>query len=233
MRGEISSAKFDKRHPLDWYAEEGWEWEQIVQAIGLEPENEAGMIWDPACGFGHSLSRLQGAGFSGQLLGSDLVENIAWQDFEGRSRVKFRSLDFFFDGGNATASDRAFAPPARCSIWCNPPFSYKKVDGEIISQAYARQALKLATDRVVFLLPLKWLAGQSRGRFLREFAPQFILLFTQRPSMPPGDRVHLMGSRAYSGGMVDYCAVVWDVRQPTTPGDTRTIWLPPLGGSHA
>jgi hypothetical protein len=35
-----------------------------------------------------------------------------------------------------------------------------------------------------------------------------------------------MGTRAYRGGMIDYCAVVWDVRHPTAPGETRTIWLP-------
>ena len=35
-------------------------------------------------------------------------------------------------------------------------------------------------------------------------------------------------ARAYRGGMVDYCAVVWDVRFPAAPGETRTIWLPPL-----
>ena len=35
--------------------------------------------------------------------------------------------------------------------------------------------------------------------------------------------------RAYRGGAIDYAAVVWDVRAPTAPGDTRSIWLPRLG----
>ncbi len=232
MRGEVSSAKFDKRHPLDWYAEQGWEWEQIVRAIGLPEQDDGIAIWDPACGFGHSLSRLQGTGFTGELIASDLVDNLAREDFDQPDRLTFRSLDFFFDGENTIAADRAFVPPATCSIWCNPPFSYKKVGDEIISQAFARQALRLATHRVVFLLPLKWLAGQSRGQFLREHPPQTVLLFGQRPSMPPGDRIHLMGNRAYSGGMIDYCAVVWNQRVATLPGETRTVWLPPLGGQH-
>ena len=47
--------------------------------------------------------------------------------------------------------------------------------------------------------------------------------------MPPGDRIHLMGNRAYRGGAVDYVAVVWDVRHPTAPGETRSVWLPRLG----
>ena len=221
MRGEISSAKFAKRHPLDWYVEQGWEWAQIVRAIGLEEQDDGAGIWDPACGYGHSLSWLQGiCGFTGELIASDVVDNLARDDFD--APPEFRSLDFL--------DDLKAVPPAACSIWSNPPFSYKKVDGEIISQAFVRQALRLATHRVVFLLPLKWLAGQSRGQFLREHPPQTVLLFGQRPSMPPGDRIHLMGNRAYSGGMVDYCAVVWNQRVATLPGETRTVWLPPLGG---
>ncbi|MEQ1499175.1 MAG: hypothetical protein ABL914_10975 [Novosphingobium sp.] len=222
MRGEISSAKFAKRHPLDWYVEQGWEWEQIVDAIGLEPEvMDCCTIWDPCCGYGHSLSRLQGVDFRGDLIASDVVNNVAWGDFEDATKVRFFSNDFL------DYEPQRLSTPT--SIWCNPPFSYKKVNGEIISQAFVRQALKLATHRVVMLLPLKWLAGQARGKFLREHPPQQVLYFTQRPSMPPGDRIKLMGNRAYSGGMVDYCAVVWDVRAPTAPGDTRSVWLPRLG----
>lgn len=46
--------------------------------------------------------------------------------------------------------------------------------------------------------------------------------------MPPGDRIAALGKRAFRGGMVDYCWIVWDVKRPTAPGQTRTIWLPPL-----
>ena len=48
---ELSSGKHANKHPLDWYVEQGWEWEQIVDAIGLEDEILGGCsIWDPACG---------------------------------------------------------------------------------------------------------------------------------------------------------------------------------------
>jgi hypothetical protein len=46
--------------------------------------------------------------------------------------------------------------------------------------------------------------------------------------MPPGDLIGAMGKRAFSGGMTDYCWIVWDVKRPTAAGQTRTIWLPPL-----
>ncbi|WP_225205351.1 hypothetical protein [Novosphingobium huizhouense] len=228
MRGEISTGRQAKRHPYDWYVEQGWEWEQIVAAIGLEEAETGTMIWDPAAGFGHSASRLQGMGFAGSLLLSDIVNRVAWDDFERPEDVTFTSACFIEDGPWEVLHGRV-------SIWCNPPFSYRHywLDGRkmIVSEAFVRRALQIATDRVVMILPAKWLAmGKRRSRLVRvDHPPQFVLHFCERPSMPPGDMIEAMGGRAYRGGMVDYCAVVWDVRNPTAPGDTRTIWLPPLG----
>ena len=222
MRGELSTGKEARRHPLDWYVEEGWEWAQIVDLIGLEVEIlDRCTIWDPACGYGHSLSWLQGAGFTGELHGSDLVDNLASEDFDRIDQLAFSSQDFL--------DDKTLIPPSgNLSIWMNPPYSYDKKPW---LELFCRQALALATHRVVVLAPLKWLSGGlHRGPFFRrDFPPQQILYFTQRPSMPPGDRIHLMGNRAYRGGAVDYVAVVWDVRHPTAPGETRSVWLPRLG----
>lgn len=242
MRGEISTGRAAKRHPLDWYVEQGWEWEQIVREIGLREQHDGSAIWDPACGYGHMGSRLQGMDFTGKVLLSDLVDNVRWSDFEKPESAKFISTDFLetsihlsalcYRDGIGRERLTPFSP--RLSIWSNPPYSYKKVTYEgrkvSISEAFVRHALKLATDRVVMILPAKWLAmGKRRSRLVRrDHPPSFVLHFCERPSMPPGDMIHLMGARAYRGGMVDYCAVVWDVRFPAAPGETRTIWLPPL-----
>lgn len=227
MRGEISSGKFAKRHPLDWYVEFGWEWDQVVRAIGVEEELADGVaIWDPAAGYGHCGSRLAGWGFADRIFLSDLVHNVAYRDFD--VRPTFFAADFL----------EVTEPPVRpISIWSNPPYSYRPG----IAEAFVRHALTLATHRVVMLLPNKWLAPgvdvkvwSNRSRlFRKDHPPLQVLHFSQRPSMPPGDRIHLMGNRAFSGGMVDYCAIVWDVRRPTAPGETRTIWLPPLAGGVA
>jgi hypothetical protein len=244
MRGEISTGRAAKRHPLDWYVEQGWEWEQIVRAIGLREQNCGSAIWDPAAGYGHSGSRLQGMGFTGELLLSDLVDNVAWEDFENAHPVRTQTIDFLEatrDGDCIAWPDGIGRPyrlrvPDRISIWSNPPYSYKKVWYEgrqvSISEAFVRHALKLATDRVVMILPAKWLAmGKRRSRLVRaDHPPAMVLHFCERPSMPPGDMIERMGARAYRGGMVDYCAIVWDVRRPTEPGETLTIWLPPLSG---
>lgn len=227
MRGELSSAKFAKRHPLDWYVEEGWEWDQIMRVIGPEAECDDDVaMWDPSCGYGHSGSRLEAWGYAGRIILSDLVENVAYGDF--MERPEFFSADFL---------DLTAPPETPISIFCNPPYSYRSG----IAEAFVRHALNLATHRVVMLLPNKWLAPgvdvkpwSNRSKLFRvDHPPQMVLHFSQRPSMPPGDRIHLMGNRAYRGGMIDYCAIVWDVRNPTMPGETRTIWLPPLAEAGA
>jgi len=223
MRGELSTGTFAKRHPLDWYVEEGWEWDQIARAIEVNPElDEDVAIWDPAAGYGHSGRALQEWGFAGRIHFSDLVENVKYDEFD--IRPGFVSADFL---------ELTEPPEKPISIWMNPPYSYRPG----IAEAFVRHALNLATHRVVALMPNKWLAPgkdrkawSNRSRlFRKDHPPQLVLHFSERPSMPPGDRIHLMGSRAHSGGAVDYCAIVWDVREPTDPGETRTIWLPPLG----
>lgn len=237
--GEISSGRKAKRHPLDWYCEQGWEWRQIIQAIGLREQDNLSAIWDPACGFGTSAVWLQDEGFDGQLLLSDLVNNVQIERFADADAVHWKGVDFIDDEEVAAFMEDwpSFALD-RLSIWSNPPYSYKKVWFEgrkvSISEAFVRQALAVATDRVVMILPHKWLAMGKRRSLLvrRDHPPQYVLHFCERPSMPPGDMIAAMGDRAFRGGMIDYCAVVWDVQNPTAPGETRTIWLPPLSGAR-
>jgi hypothetical protein len=182
---------------------------------------------------------LQDEGFDGQLLLSDLVNNVQLERFADADAVHWKGVDFIDDEEVAAFMEDwpSFALD-RLSIWSNPPYSYKKVwyDGRkvSISEAFVRQALKLATDRVVMILPHKWLAMGKRRSLLvrRDHPPQYVLHFCERPSMPPGDMIAAMGDRAFRGGMIDYCAVVWDVQNPTAPGETRTIWLPPLSGAR-
>jgi hypothetical protein len=159
-----------------------------VNAIGLREQAHGSAIWDPASGYGHSGSWLQGAGFTGEVFLSDLVCNVAWADFLNRDMASFQSVDFVDDAEVAEFLDLL---PASRSVWSNPPYSYKKVWFEgrkvSISEAYVRQALAVATDRVVMILPAKWLAmGKRRSRLVRiDHPPQFVLHFCERPSMPP------------------------------------------------
>lgn len=218
MRGELSSGKPSKRHPLDWYVDEIWCARQLAAALGgFAREKAEGLtVWDPACGMGNTLQAAWELGLP--TYGSDLVDNFAWANFDAcpeLPRPAFLSLDFLEQRED----------PAPCSIVCNPPYSYRKG----IAEAFARKALELATGRVCLLVPNKWLSSQARFRlFMEDAPPAAVLHLTQRPSMPPGDMIGLMGRRAFRGGMVDYCWVVWDHQRPTKAGETRAIWLPPL-----
>lgn len=218
MRAELSSGAFDKRQPYDWYVEPQWVTEQLIRAIGFREELTRGeAIWDPCCGLGNIPSAFEGWGFGGRLYLSDIVRNVDPANF--LEPFKFFAADFL-------EVERA---PATCSIVMNSPYSYRKVQGVLISELFARHALKLSHRRVCMLVPSKWLASQSRYRLFTEHPPFAVLHLCQRPSMPPGDRIAAMGDRAFRGGMVDYCWIVWDVTRPTRRNETRTVWLPPLG----
>jgi len=229
-RGELSSGKPSKRHPYDWYVEEEWVTRQLIWTIGFKVELLRGdAIYDPSVGSGRTLAAAQGWNFP--VIGSDIVNRVDPALFcEGRL-PEFFSADFL----------EVEAAPTRCSIVCNPPYSYCKGSGiyagMLISEAFARHAIKLVRacggQRVCLLLPTKWLSSQGRYRLFQEHPPAAVLHLTQRASMPPGDRIAAMGNRAFRGGMVDYCWIVWDVQQPTRPGDTRTLWLPPLSGGFS
>lgn len=216
MRGEISSGRHAKRHPLDWYVDEHWCAEQLALALDdFELEKDEGLaIWDPCCGMGNTL--LAAFWREVPVIGSDLVDNL--------NRANFLPGDggaFYFETRDFLETETA---PVACSFVFNPPYSYKKG----ISIAFVRKALALTSRRVCILVPLKWLGSQVRYELFTEHPPQAVLHLSQRPSMPPGDRIAALGKRAFGGGMVDYCWIVWDVKRPAKPGQTRTLWLPPL-----
>lgn len=234
-RAELSSGRHAMRHPLDWYVEEEWVTRQLIEAMGhFRMAFAAGdTIWDPACGRGtiggafSDMAAFWAENHDRRLILSDVCSRLD-PDLLGDARYDFFSADFL-------EVERA---PACCSIVSNPPYSYCKghgdYGGQIISEAFARHAIELVRAcggrHVCLLLPLKWLAPQSRYRLCAEEAPPaHVLILTQRPSMPPGDRIAAMGNRAFRGGMIDYGWVVWNVQRPTAPGGTRLHWLPPLG----
>lgn len=216
MHAELSTGKHSKRHPYDWYVEEQWVTEQLINELAdFRYEAFNGLaIWDPCAGYGNVGAAFENARHEFNIHLSDIVENVDYSQFS--RRPSFASADFL-------ALDRA---PAPCSIVFNPPFSYRKG----ILEACVRKALKLTSSRVCALVPNKWLASQSRYQlFRKDHPPAKVLHLTQRPSMPPGDMIAAMGARAFRGGMIDYCWIEWDVINPTKPGETRTVWLPPLG----
>lgn len=216
MGSEISTARKNRSHPYDWCVDESWVAWQLFQALGGFAEELAAdeLIWDPSAGSGRTMVTFAEAGHLVML--SDIVNRVDPALFENGA-PPFRSADFL-------EVERA---PGPCSIVGNPPYSY--IDG--IAEAFVRKALKLATRRVCMLLPIKWQGSQIRfNLFDQDCPPEFILVLTQRPSMPPGDMIPALEAvgRAFKGGVVDYGWYVWNVQKPTPRHQTRIVWLPPL-----
>jgi hypothetical protein len=223
-RAEISSGRYSKRHPLDWYVDPIWCARQLALALGNFAEERANglAVWDPCCGMGNTLQAAweladEGDAFRIRTIGSDIVDSFAWDEFDAAQGL---GVPHFFVADFLEIEEA----PAPCSIICNPPYSYKPN----IAEHFARHALKLAGKHVCILMPSKWLASQARYEMFTDHPPLAVLHLCQRPSMPPGDMIKGMGTRAFRGGMIDYCWIVWDVTALTPIGATRAVWLPPL-----
>lgn len=220
MRAEISQGRSSNRHPLDWCVDQPWVADQLALALdAFWYERAHGLaVWDPSCGLGNTL---QAAFYRGvPVIGSDLVNNFAWSEFRQPvvgsmpCSADFILRDFF----------EFRAAPRKCSIICNPPYSYE----EAMAERFVRHALTLTSKLVCVLVPLKWKAAQRRYDLFTEFPPLATLNLCQRPSMPPGDRIEALGKDAFKNGKGDFCWIVWDVTVPTAVGETREFWLPPL-----
>ena len=189
----------------------------------IDAERFTGQIWDPACGFGTIPKRFDAIGHP--ATGTDIVDRgfgLGGQNFLAMSTNLVRKVD---------------------SIVTNPPFKH--------TEAFIRQALKLTTDRVAVLVPLKWLASQTRFDLFEEIGrPARVHVLSNRASMPPGRFIdpetglfncddpnpsrivqydHSVSHKFKwrkgdkpSGGAVDYC---WVVFQHGHGGETVMNWL--------
>lgn len=212
MTAELSNDNSEKkpRHPWDWYVEEQWTTHALTDMIELESHVD---YLDPFCGQGNIPMALLDRGL--RAFGTDKFNRVG------------HNATFFLGEHDFLGPQRHMmeASPA-LSIVMNPPFSYQ--DGRLVrglSLSIVRRALELATHKVCALVPLKWLSSKERYAFFTETKPG-ILIFSERPSMPPGDEIAALGDNAYKRGKVDYMWLVWDKQRPNTDF-ARTIWIPP------
>lgn len=187
-----------ERADRDWYVEPRWAVAALLAAESIE-----GAVWDPACGMGTIPAVCREAGLATRA--TDIVDR-GYAHFDGQ-------LDFI-------AADASFQPIP--NIVCNPPYSYKRG----IAEAFVRRALAHATECVAMLLPIAWMASQGRYALFRDHQPVRIHIFSQRPSMPPGHLIDLLGPKAFKDGTVDYAWFVWRPNVAVAQSEIR--WLPPM-----
>lgn len=211
MSAELASdsARKKPRHPWDWYVEQQWVTHALADQIDLESHVS---YLDPFCGVGNIPLALRQRGLS--AFGTDKFTRTDHPLFLGEH-------DFLGDQRHMMEASQSL------SIVMNPPFSYQ--DGALVkglSLRICKRALELASHKVCALLPIKWLSSQERYRFFMETRPT-ILIFSERPSMPPGTEVEELADKAWKRGKVDYMWLVWD-KQNSAPHDhAPTIWIPP------
>jgi hypothetical protein len=87
------------------------------------------------------------------------------------------------------------------NIVTNPPYG--------IAQQIIEHALKVAKWRVAALVQVKFLASQRRHKLFTRDECEKVLMFSRRPSMPPGELLAEKGEDVRGGGSIDFCWVVW------------------------
>ena len=135
-----TTINFRKARPMP-RADRDWYIEPVeaVEAL-LLAERFSGLSWDPACGSG-----VIPAAFTAALLevdGSDIVD---------RAGGKYHVCDFLTDFDHDPVEPIA-------NIASNPPFN--------LARQFIDKALNIASHKVAMLLPLTFLEGQARARWL-------------------------------------------------------------------
>ena len=149
------------RDPHDWYVEPEW-----VSKRLFEEESFEGGVLDPACGSGRIVRAAEAAGLV--AFGTDLIE---------REGGCVGSWDFLSgDYPRELLMAEAYGPCE--NTVSNPPFK----DAE----RFVRIALAITPRKVAMLLPISWLNGDKRSRWLETTPLRRVWIITPRPSMPPG-----------------------------------------------
>lgn len=147
--------------------------------------------WDPACGSGTIPRTLDAAGI--RCFATDVAER-GWggvHDFLGMEPPPLSHVEW---------------------IVTNPPYG--------VAQEFVERGLTLA-DSVAVLVQSKFPYSQRRHRLFTQHPPSHLLFLSDRPSMPPGDKL-AAGTVEAKGGKTDYLWMVWDRAHE---GATVAQWL--------
>lgn len=122
-------------------------------------------------------------------------------------------------GTGADLMDRGYGYPQRDflkdwaaydNIVTNPPYG--------IAEQIIAHALTIAKHRVAALVQVKFLASQRRHKLfterMRSIQTERVIMFSRRPSMPPGEMLREHGEAIRGGGSIDFCWIVWERGHP-------------------
>ena len=202
--GGERSKRWD-RMSLDWYIEPPSGPRQIFQCLDFGPPDNLDLLWDCCAGSGTTLDVAKE--FGHETIASDVVDR----------KPKHR----FFRGNILQITSIPKPRPGQSmSIITNSPYSYEKD----IAEKIIRRCMDMPLRRAVFILPIAFLCGAGRwGFFTQEFNPSHVIIFSQRPTMPPGELMETMTS-PFKGGMQDYAAIAYSFPHKWK---TQMLWAKP------
>jgi hypothetical protein len=142
-----------------------------------------GAIHDPCCGKGTIPLALLGP-YADRVSGADLID---------RANGQFPVQDFLTD----------YAP--RDNVVSNPPFK--------IANLIAEHALKIVQPGgvVALVCNAKFLFSQMRHPLFTRREMERVIVFSRRPSMPPGEMLARLGEGCRGGGSIDFVWCIWRV----------------------
>ena len=88
------------------------------------------------------------------------------------------------------------------NIITNPPYG--------IGQKIIEHALAHTKRRVAALMQLRFLATQARNPLFSRQSMEHVIIFSRRPSMPPGKMLQEHGEKIRGGGSIEFCWMVWN-----------------------
>ena len=201
---ELKAHVWDK-DPLNWYVEEPW-----CNSRLFDVEIFNGGVHDPCCGSGQIAAAARNAGY----------ENVTFSDVMQRS---IGEMPTWFELDHVI-QDYATDPRVYDNIVTNPPFDPCNKD----PYPFVEWALSHAAKKVALILPLKWLAGDKRSRWLSTKPLRRVYVLTPRPSMPPGE--YLVAGNKAGGGKKDFAWFVFD-RSHNSALRSELTWLHRDGGT--
>lgn len=203
----IMASRREPDDSLDYFPTPPWATRALLVDVlgGVLGTGLAGMaVREPACGEGHMAGVL--AEFGAQVTATDIFD-YGQDDGDGRRSAPgwAGTLDWLGAEAQGLAADWVIT---------NPPFGDK-------SLPFVLRALKAAHVGVAMFVRQQWLEGVGRHELL--FAPHppaIVAQFAERVPLAKG-RWDPDGDTATA-----YVWVVW-LAEPTAPGATRLVWIPP------
>lgn len=121
-------------------------------------------------------------------------------------------------GGQDFLNQRTCLQPM--DIVCNPPYR--------ATTAWLQRSLEVVTHRVCLLLRQDWLGSQERYGLFKGTPVEGVLIFSRRPSMPPGP----CDPDQASGGAHDFIWIIWnkalpEAHRPWIDWLDPARWMPP------